>query len=63
MLVITRRTGERLRIKCPDGTTIWIKLKKVFGQQASLAFDAPPDYLIHREELLQEGATGTAQEG
>jgi len=49
MLVLSRRVGERVVI---DGGIV-VTLVRVANKQVRLAFDAPPEVAIYREELCQ----------
>jgi carbon storage regulator CsrA len=53
MLVLTRREGERVQIRCPDGTVVWVRLVLIEPGKARLGFEAPANVLITREELLR----------
>lgn len=53
MLVLTRRTGEWLRLRCADGTTIWVGVADTSGKgKVRLALAPPPGVEVLREELL-----------
>lgn len=47
MLILTRKVGESITI----GEQIKITVLGVFGRQVRLGVDAPPDVLVHREEV------------
>lgn len=49
-LVLTRRTGERIKI----GEDIWVEVLKVDRGKVMLACYAPPAMKIWREELLPQ---------
>ena len=49
MLVISRKTGEGLRI----GDNITLQVVSVSGDKVTLAIDAPRDIKIMRDELIQ----------
>lgn len=51
MLVLKRRTQERVIITLPDGRRITVKLCEVDRNYARLGFDAPTDIRIDREEI------------
>ena len=52
MLKLSRRIGETVVLELPTGEQIDVVLLEVKGSQARLAFDAPLDVRIVREELL-----------
>jgi len=54
MLVLTRRTGERVFV----GPNITVKVVEIRGEQVRLGFDAPPETTILREEVQQRMAAG-----
>ncbi len=47
MLILTRKQGESLTI----GEQIKITILGVFGRQVRLGIDAPPEVVVHREEV------------
>ena len=49
MLVLSRKSGERIRI----GENITIEVRRVAGNRVTLALDAPKDVRILRGELEQ----------
>ena len=49
MLVISRKTGEGLRI----GDNITLQVVSVSGDKVTLAIDAPREIKIMRDELIQ----------
>ena len=49
MLVLTRRPGETIRI----GQNIVITVLKLAPGQVRIGIEAPPDVVIHREEIFQ----------
>ena len=53
MLILTRKSGEGIRI----GDNITLKIIEIRGNQVRLGIDAPRDLSVHREEiyaLIQE---------
>jgi carbon storage regulator CsrA len=52
MLKRSRRIGETVVLELPTGEHIDVVLLEVKGSQARLAFEAPLDVRIMREELL-----------
>jgi carbon storage regulator len=49
MLVLTRKTGERIRI----GDAISIRILEISRGQVKIAIDAPREVAVHREEIWQ----------
>ncbi len=47
MLIFTRRIGEEIRI----GDNIRVRIIDIKGKQVRLGIDAPPEVIIHREEI------------
>ena len=47
MLVLTRKLGENIRI----GDNVKITVLEVRGTQVKLGIEAPPDVIVHREEI------------
>lgn len=47
MLILTRKQGESITI----GDHIKITILGVFGRQVRLGVDAPPEVMVHREEV------------
>ena len=52
MLVLCRRPRERIRVRCPDGTVIWLTVTKIDRGVVRIGIAAPTGYDIKREELL-----------
>ena len=48
MLIFTRRIGEEIRI----GNDIRVKIVDIKGKQVRLGIEAPPEVIIHREEIF-----------
>lgn len=48
MLVVTRRTGDRILI----GKDVEVVVTRIMDGQVRIAIQAPPDVLIVRKELL-----------
>ena len=57
MLKLSRRIGETVVLELPTGQQIDVVVLEVKGSQARLAFDAPREVRIVREELLYEDQT------
>jgi carbon storage regulator len=49
MLILSRKTGERVQI----GASVTVTVVEARHGQVRLAFDAPPDVAIDREEVRQ----------
>lgn len=49
MLVLTRKSGERLRI----GHDITVTILEIAGGQVRLGIEAPHDISVHREEIYE----------
>jgi carbon storage regulator len=47
VLIFTRRLGEEIRI----GDDIRIKIIDIKGKQVRLGIEAPPEVIVHREEI------------
>ena len=50
MLVLTRRRGEWVHLLCPDGTEIRLVVVSAEGGTVRLAFDAPAEVAIVRDD-------------
>ena len=48
MLIFTRRIGEEIRI----GNDIRVRIVDIKGKQVRLGIEAPPEVIIHREEIF-----------
>lgn len=57
MLVLTRKSGEALRI----GPDIEVRIVQVTGGQVRIAIDAPTHVAIHREEVYERIAANNRQ--
>jgi carbon storage regulator CsrA len=55
MLILARRQDESLIITTPSGEKIKILIMDAYHDFAKLGIEAPADYLILREELLDTG--------
>ena len=63
-LVLSRRPGERVIVRLPDGREIRIAVVEYRrDRQVRLALDAPDDVVIYREELRDEQGQPPAQGG
>jgi len=49
MLILTRKFGESIAI----GDDIKITLLEMKGRQVRIGIDAPPDIVVHREEIYR----------
>jgi carbon storage regulator CsrA len=52
MLVLARRPDEKLTIYTPDGDYIQILVTEARQGLVRLGIEAPPDYMVLREELV-----------
>jgi carbon storage regulator CsrA len=50
MLVLSRRTFERVRI-FGDSGEVWVRVLRIDGDRVSLGFEAPENIAIDREEV------------
>lgn len=53
MLVLSRKTGERIRILTPKGEVIWVTIVDVDRGKVRVGIEAPRDIVVHREELIR----------
>lgn len=58
MLILTRRVGETLVIKMPDGTEIRTTILGVKGNQVRIGVDAPKNVIVDREEIYERRMAG-----
>jgi carbon storage regulator len=49
MLILTRRTGERVMI----GTEVKVTVLSIKGGQVRVGIDAPKDIAVHRKEIYE----------
>ena len=49
MLILTRKIGETIAI----GDDIKVQVIEIKGRQVRLGIQAPPDTIVHREEIFQ----------
>lgn len=49
MLILTRKLGESITI----GSNIKITLLGIKGKQIRIGIEAPPDVMVHREEVFR----------
>jgi carbon storage regulator len=54
MLILTRKTGESLKI----GNDITVTVLQVKGNQVRIGIEAPKDVQVHREEIFQRIQNG-----
>ena len=52
MLVLTRKQGERIRLKVGD-EIVWITIFSAECGKARVGIDAGPHVLVHREEIVE----------
>ncbi|MGQ9920022.1 MAG: carbon storage regulator CsrA [Desulfobacca sp.] len=58
MLIFTRRIGEEIRI----GDNIRLRIIDIKGKQVRLGIEAPPEVIIHREEIYRRINEGSGAE-
>ena len=64
MLVLSRKSGERVVLTLASGEEIWVGVGHVTPSgKVLLTFDAPPDVDIKREELLARSGQDGQSEG
>ena len=51
MLVLSRTLSESIVVTMPDGRTIICKVNEIRGDKVRLAWEAPVDVVIHRQEV------------
>ena len=49
MLVLTRKTGEAIRI----GDSVSLTILEIRGNQVRIGIEAPDDVMVYREEVFQ----------
>lgn len=57
MLVLSRKNGEKVRIKLPDGRLVWLTVVEIRGDKVRLGVTAPPDLPVHRLEVWERMQT------
>jgi carbon storage regulator len=55
MLVLSRKLAERIRLKLPDGSCVWLWVVDIDRGKVRLGVDAPRDVEVMREELIPPG--------
>lgn len=50
MLILTRKLGESINI----GDTIKVSVLNISGLQVRIGVEAPPDVVVHREEIFNK---------
>jgi sRNA-binding carbon storage regulator CsrA len=67
MLILTRKAGERVRLKLPDGSTIWVTFLESkngnYHGEIRLGIEADRDVEIRREELIRPDDDTEARHG
>jgi carbon storage regulator CsrA len=53
MLVLSRRNNEQITIESPNGEKIVIHIIELRNTRMKIGIDAPQDYLILRDELIE----------
>jgi len=59
MLVLTRKAGEKLIIRCPDGSEIEVLIARIDKYRVSVGIQAPRVYLVDREEVVRPSDAAT----
>lgn len=54
MLILKRKIDESIIINTPSGETIEFTIVNTKGSVSTVGVDAPEDYLILRDELVEE---------
>jgi carbon storage regulator CsrA len=54
-LILTRKTGDRVKIYTPGKEICTITVTNISNKQCKLAFEADSSVRIDREEIYQEG--------
>lgn len=57
MLILARRPDEKLTIYTPDGDHIQILITEARQGLVRLGIEAPPDYVVLRDELVETEGT------
>jgi carbon storage regulator CsrA len=59
MLVLSRRIGQRIRLKTWQGDVIWLEVCDIDPSRGKvrIGIEAPPEVIIHRAEILDEPTT------
>ena len=60
MLVLERKLNEIISIETTSGDIIDIQLMETHRGRAKIGVDAPQDYSIHRDELIDDNEVETA---
>lgn len=65
MLVLSRRPGERIVLKLPNGEQIELLVADVHRQRkvVRIGIDAPRDVEIYRSEIMNESPGGAVSPG
>lgn len=56
MLVVTRTSGQRIRIALPGGATVWVIVVETDRGKVRLGIEAPQEVQIDRGEVWEEKA-------
>lgn len=62
MLVLSRKRGEPIVIRCADGSYIRMTVVEIKSDRVRVGFQAHKDIAIHREELLSDAERGVVDQ-
>jgi carbon storage regulator CsrA len=63
VLILTRKVDEKIKIITKSGEVITVMVVEASSSKAKLGIDAPADYRIYREEVLEQIKSQKRQEG
>lgn len=63
MLIISRKSGEKIKISTPNGEVITIVMSGSSSTGATLLIDAPKNINIAREEIYDENIAKSKKSG
>jgi carbon storage regulator CsrA len=62
MLLLSRKVGERFVVHTPGGD-VWVTVVAVDRGRARIGIEAPQEYRIYREELLEQREWQGSEDG